>query len=61
MTINLTNTPLDQPIEPYIEADGWYAVCRRCWTEIKPTDNVCSKCNQFQDWSWFHDWKCKDE
>ncbi len=42
------------PIEPVIECDGgYYAQCNRCYAEIKPTDCVCPKCNQVQDWSWF--------
>lgn len=41
------------PIEPEINEDGWYAQCKRCWTEICPDDKVCPKCGQAQDWSWF--------
>lgn len=52
----LTNTPLTKPIHPYIECDGgYYAVCKRCYTEIEPTDSTCPKCNQAQDWSWFRE------
>lgn len=61
MAIDLANIPLDQPIEPYIECDGWYAVCHRCYTEIDPRNDICPKCNQAQDWSWLHDRKCKNE
>lgn len=51
--MDFTNIPLDKPIHPYIECDGgYYAVCNRCWTEIEPTDNICPKCSQTQDWSW---------
>lgn len=43
----------DQPIEPYIEPDGWYTRCFICWSEVAPKDKECSKCGQAQDWSWF--------
>lgn len=52
--MNFTNIDKSTPIEPYIECDGYYAVCQRCWTEIEPTDKVCPACNQHQDWSWFN-------
>ena len=51
--MNLENISKTKPIEPYINADGWYAQCHRCWHEIEPKDNICPKCNQAQDWSWF--------
>lgn len=51
--MDLTNISKSTPIMPYIECDGWYAQCHRCWTEIYPTDNICPNCNQSQDWSWF--------
>ena len=52
--MNLENISKSTPIEPYIECDGgYYAMCHRCWHEITPTDNICPKCNQAQDWSWF--------
>lgn len=41
------------PIEPEINEDGWYAQCQRCWTEIQPDNNICPRCGQSQDWSWF--------
>ena len=51
--MNLANISKSTPIEPEINPDGWYAQCVRCWHEITPTDNICPKCNQAQDWSWF--------
>ena len=51
--MNLENISKSTPIEPEINADGWYAQCVRCWHEITPTDNICPKCKQVQDWSWF--------
>ena len=51
--MNLENISKSTPIEPEINADGWYAECVRCWHEITPTDNICPKCKQAQDWSWF--------
>lgn len=52
--MDLTNTPLTTPIHPYIECDGgYYAVCNRCYTEVEPTDDICPKCSQAQDWTWF--------
>ena len=51
--MNLTNISKSTPIEPEINADGWYAQCIRCWHEIAPTDKICTKCKQAQDWSWF--------
>lgn len=51
--MDFTNIPSTKPIEPYINADGYYAQCHRCWTEIEPKDNICPKCQQAQDWSWF--------
>lgn len=51
--MNLANISKSTPIEPEINADGWYAQCHRCWHEITPKDNICPKCNQAQDWSWF--------
>lgn len=51
--MDLTNIPKSTPIEPYIECDGWYCVCQRCWHEIESSDNICPKCGQTQDWSWF--------
>lgn len=43
----------DQPLIPYLEIDGGYARCTNCWNEVTPKDNICPKCNQIQDWSWF--------
>lgn len=51
--MDLTNTSKSTPIEPCIELDGGYAYCSRCCCEIKPSDNICPKCGQSQDWSWF--------
>ena len=34
-----------------IELDGGYAYCCRCFCEIEPSDNICPKCGQSQDWS----------
>ena len=51
--MNMGNTPKSTPIEPYIECDGWYAQCRRCWNEIDPHNSICPFCKQLQDWSWF--------
>ena len=50
--MDLSNTSKLTPIEPEINADGWYAQCKRCYHEITPKDNICPKCNQTQDWSW---------
>ena len=52
--MNLTNISKSTPILPYIHEDGWYAQCRRCWTELKPKEKNCPKCGQMQDWSWLH-------
>lgn len=51
--MNFTNISKGTPVEPYIECDGYYACCHRCWTEISPKDSICPKCQQAQDWSWF--------
>ena len=59
--MNITNISKSTPLEPYINADGWYAQCRRCWNEIEPKDTICPKCNQNQDWSWFGRNKKKKE
>lgn len=42
------------PIEPYIDADGWYAKCPICWTEVYPDSIItkCEKCNQLIKWDW---------
>ena len=58
---DLTNIPLTKPIEPYINADGWYAQCERCWNEIEPHDKICPYCLQLQDWSWFGKYTKKEE
>lgn len=52
--MDFTNIPKSQPIEPYINEDGYYPQCNRCWTEIEPYENICPNCQQAQDWSWFH-------
>lgn len=51
--MDLTNIPLTQPISPEVELDGGYCYCVRCITEITPKNNICPRCNQLQDWSWF--------
>ena len=51
--MNLENISKSTPIEPGIELDGGYAYCSRCYCEIEPSHNICPKCNQVQDWSWF--------
>lgn len=55
--MDLTNISKSTPIEPEIELDGGYAYCVCCFTEIYPKDNICPKCSQSQDWSWF--WRNK--
>ena len=50
---DLTNVETTQPVEPIIECDGWYAICRRCKEEVEPKHNTCPNCQQAQDWSWF--------
>lgn len=40
-------------IEPYIELDGYYTRCPKCWIEIMP-DMDCPNCLQEIDWSWLH-------
>lgn len=52
--MDFTNIPLNKPIHPYINEDGWYAQCHRCWHEIDPHNNICPYCHQAQDWSWFN-------
>ena len=59
--MNLVNISKSTPIEPEINADGWYAQCVRCWHEITPKDSICPKCKQTQDWSWFGKQKSKEE
>jgi len=51
--LDLTHTPKSSPIEPYVNEDGWYTQCSRCWTEIQPSDCHCPSCGQKQDWTWF--------
>ena len=53
--MDLSNIPLNQPIEPEIELDGGYAYCVRCKKEWDPHNNICPYCHQAQDWSWFHE------
>lgn len=55
--MDFTNIQLTKPIQPYVECDGWYCQCHRCWTEITPRDSVCPKCQQVQDWSWLRNKK----
>ena len=59
--MDLSNISKLTPIHPYINEDGWYAQCHRCWTEIEPSDKVCPKCRQTQDWSWFGNYKNEKE
>lgn len=47
-------------VEPYIEIDGGYARCPKCWTEIFPNQN-CPDCGQEIDWSWFTRGDSKDK
>ena len=51
--MDLSNISKSTPIDPEINADGCYAQCVRCWNEVEPKDNICPKCRQAQDWSWF--------
>lgn len=51
--MDLEKIKKSRPIEPYIECDGWYCQCRRCWYEITPKDSTCHQCGQAQDWLWF--------
>lgn len=51
--MNVENISKNQPLIPYIELDGRYAKCSRCWNEVLPSQNTCSHCGQIQDWSWF--------
>lgn len=55
--MNYTDISKTTPVEPYIEVDGWYAQCCRCWTEIQPTTNICPKCGQKQNWLWLEQYK----
>ena len=55
--MDLKNISKLTPIHPEIVCDGWYAQCRRCWEEITPSDKVCTKCVQTQDWFWLEDKK----
>lgn len=44
----------DTPIEPGINADGWYAYCPICYkTDLEPCTKRCPECNQLLDWTWF--------
>lgn len=51
--MDLSNISKLTLIEPEIELEGGYAYCCRCFCEIEPSDNICPKCGQSQDWSWF--------
>jgi len=55
--MDFTNISLTKPIRPYINEDGYYPQCHRCWTELEHKQKVCSKCHQTQDWSWFGKYK----
>lgn len=48
----LKKVNINKPIEPYIEADGWYTKCPSCWVEVYPKQDKCHNCNQLLDWSW---------
>lgn len=48
----MDNEELNNPIKPYINEDGYYPQCARCWTELEPGEAICHICNQVQDWSW---------
>lgn len=50
------------PIEPQIEADGWYAYCPICYHSDLEPDNIitkCPNCNQLIDWSWMKKFRDK--
>ncbi len=47
------NVSKNVPIQPEINADGWYCQCKRCWNEVEPSEDICPSCGQVQDWSWF--------
>ena len=48
----MDNEELNNPTKPYINEDGYYPQCTRCWTELEPGEAICHICNQVQDWSW---------
>lgn len=52
--MDFTNIEKSQPIHPYINPDGYWAQCKRCWNEVYPTDKICLNCQQAQDWSWLN-------
>lgn len=41
----------ERAIEPYIEIDGGFARCSKCWNEVVCRQEYC-RCGQKQDWSW---------
>lgn len=51
---DIVKTPLDEPLSPSINEDGWYTQCIRCWNEVTPKNTVCPNCNQLLDWSWLN-------
>ena len=51
--MDFTNILKTTPVEPYINEDGYYPQCCRCWNELKPNQEICPRCEQIQDWSWF--------
>ena len=55
--MDLTNISTTTPIMPYINEDGYYPQCMRCWTELEAEQELCPKCNQAQDWSWLSKYK----
>lgn len=57
MKVDLSKIKLTEPIMPYINEDGYYPQCYRCWTELDDEQKVCHKCNQVQDWSWLGKYK----
>ena len=58
--MDLTNISKLTPIMPYIECDGWYAQCHRCWMEIYPENDICPNRKQHQDWSWLREIRRND-
>lgn len=42
--------------EPYINEDGYYPQCPKCWTELQTRQEICH-CGQLIDWSWLKERK----
>ena len=55
--MDFTNISKSTPIQPYINEDGYYPQCKRCYTELESEQKVCHNCNQVQDWSWLRKYK----